>query len=608
MASKKINYTALDFDEQKASLRTFLEGQTVFSDYNFDGSGLSILLDILTYNTHYNAIYNNLSINEMFLDSARKRNSVVSIAKELGYVPYSARCARAIVNITCSANTATSFAVEKNTPFVTNVNGVNYTFYNTSALVSSAIETSHTFTNVELVEMTNQLTYRYTVADGVVYIIPNQYTDLTTLSVNIQENESSSIITNYNLADNIVNIDENSKVYWIKEIDDGLYELTFGDGIIGKALTNGNVVILNYCVSSLDAPNGANIFSFNGSLSGPNIPPLVTTISRATGGSIAEDIDSIRFNAPRAYSAQNRGVTANDYKSLIYSKFPEAKSVSVWGGEDNTPPIYGKVFISIQPKSSDILTTAQKDNILNDILTSKNVVAMIPVLVDPEYIEIILTTTVYYNELNTTRSINDIKNVVLDTILNYNTTDLQKFEGIFRFSKLSKLIDNSEESIVNNTTTLTLKRAITPKYNLFAEYYVDLINPIYYSGVPEEIVLSSGFYIPDNNYVHYIVDDGIGNIRLFYLNENNYRVFTNDKLGTVDYKKGIISFKNLNITSIIGTTLYLYVKPSSNDVVSALTQIVHISPSDLKINVISDKSASGDLRGGKNYTFTTSRI
>lgn len=607
MASKKINYTALDFDTQKANLKEFLQGQDTFSDYDFDGSGLSVLLDILTYNTHYNAIYNNLSINEMFLDSARKRNSVVSISKELGYVPKSAKCATATVNITLNSNTSTTFALPQNTPFITNLNNVAYTFYTTSSLVSMALETSHTFTNVEIVEKNNQIVNKYTVASGVQYIIPNKNVDLSTLSVTVQESIGSSYITTYTLADNIVNVESSSNVYWIKEIDNELYELTFGNDIIGTALSNGNIVILNYSVSSLDAVNGANLFYFNGTLPS-GVTAQVTTISKAAGGSSSEDIESIRFNAPRAYSAQNRGVTANDYAALIYSNFPEAKSVSVWGGEDNTPPIYGKTFISIKPQSGELLTTYQKDYILNTILPNKNVLTVIPEIVDPEYIGIIVKTTVYYNELNTIRSSNDIKVIVTDTILNYDSTELQRFDGIFRYSKVSKLIDESEESIVNNITTVTLKRAIDPKYNIIAEYNIDLINPIYYSGAKEDIVLSSGFYIAENSYVNYITDDGLGTIQLFYIDDSNVRITINTNIGTVDYANGIIKFTNLKITSIVGSTLYLYVKPSSNDVVSALTQIVEISQDDLVVNVISDKSASGDLRGGKNYTFTTSRI
>ena len=607
MASKKINYTSLDFDEQKTNLKTFLQGQSVFSDYDFDGSGLSILLDVLTYNTHYNAIYNNLSINEMFLDSARKRNSVVSISKELGYRPFSAVCAKATVTVILNSNTSRTFSIPAGTAFNTVVDSINYTFYNTSAIISTVTETSHTFTNVEIVEKSNQLQFKYTAAANVKYTIPNQYADLSTLTVSVQDSIGSSNITTFTLADNIVNVTNSSNVYWVKEIDDGLYELVFGNGVIGKALSNGNIVNLNYAVSSLTAPNGARLFSYSGTLPS-GVTASVSTTSVASGGSLPEDIESIRFNAPRAYSTQNRGVTSDDYKSLIYTNFSEAKSVSVWGGEDNIPPIYGKTYICIKPKSSDNLTTAQKDFILKTVLPSKNVLTIMPVLVDPDYIDIILTTTVYYNELNTNRTAETIKTVVQDAILNYDALELQKFDGLFRYSKLSTIIDTCEDSIVSNITTVTLKRAITPKYNIPAEYSINLINPIYFSGTDENIVLSSGFYIEENAYVHFVCDDGLGSMRLFYLDENNFRIYVNNSLGTVDYVKGIIKFSNLKVSSIVGNVWYLYIKPSSNDVISALTQIIQISSDDLVVNVISDKTTSGDLRGGTNYTFTTSRI
>jgi hypothetical protein len=607
MASKKINYTSLDFDEQKTSLKTFLQGQSVFSDYDFDGSGLSILLDVLTYNTHYNAIYNNLSINEMFLDSARKRNSVVSIAKELGYRPNSAVCAKATVDIIFNSDISRTYSIPAGTSFNTVVDGTNYTFYNTSTIISTVSETSHTFTKVEIVEKSNQLQFKYTAASNVKYTIPNQYADLSTLTVSVQDNIGSANIATFTLADSIVNVTSLSNVYWIKEIDDGLYELVFGNGVIGKALDNGNVVNLNYAVSSLDAPNGARLFSYSGTLPS-GVTAYVSTTSVASGGSLPEDIESIRFNAPRSYSTQNRGVTTDDYKSLIYSNFSDAKSVSVWGGEDNIPPIYGKTYICIKPKNGDILTTAQKDFILKTLLPSKNVLTISPVLVDPEYIDIILTTTVYYNELNTIRTPETIKTIVQNAILNYDSLELQKFDGLFRYSKLSKIIDTCEDSIVSNITTVTLKRAITPKYNTVAEYFINLINPIYYSGASEDIVMSSGFYIEGSTYVHFVCDDGLGSMRLFYLDENNFRNFINNSLGTVDYAKGIIKFSNLKVSSIVGNTWYLYIKPSSNDVISALTQIIQISSDDLSVNVISDKTTSGDLRGGTNYTFTTSRI
>lgn len=600
MASKKITVTDLDFDTIKQNLKTYLNNQTTFQDYDFEGSGLSVLLDILAYNTHYNALYNNLSINEMFLDSARKRNSVVSKAKELGYVPRSAKSAYALVNVTFTSTNPTTFSIPTFTPFSTIINDTTYNFYNESLISTNVTGTSYTFTNVKIVEKKTILSKTYTAASGLKYIIPNANVDTDSIKVTVDT-------VPYSLVDNVVNVESTSLVYWVKEIDDNLYEIQFGDDAIGKALTNGDFVVISYAVSSMAAANNAKVFSYGGTL-GTNVSCTVSTVSAAVNGDYPEDIESIRFNAPRAYATQNRGVTTSDYKALIYSNFSAAKSVSVWGGEDNIPPVYGKTFICVKPKDTNILTIAQKDYILNTILPSKNVLTITPEIVDPEYINIILTTTVYYNELLTNRTADTLKSIVLDTILNYDSTELQTFDGVFRHSKLSRLIDTCENSIINNVTTITLKRYVTPKYNINANYTINLINPIYYSKVPEDMVLSSGFYIQGSQDIHYLVDDGIGNMTLFTVNAAGAREIKNPAIGTVDYQSGIITINKLNISALTSDYFTFYIKPDSNDVVSALSQIVQISQNDLTINMISDKTVNGDLRAGQNYTFTTSRI
>ena len=377
-------------------------------------------------------------------------------------------------------------------------------FYTISDLLSPTTTSStYTFSNVTLIEMSTQINNKYTVADGARYLIQNPNADLSTLTVKIQDYAGSSNITPYTFADNIVNIDGTTKVYWIKELDDNLYEISFGNGIIGKQLTNGNVINLSYSISSLDGPNGANIFNFTG-VPQTGISYSATTTSPASGGSLPEDIESIRFNTPRAYSAQNRAVTNNDYKAIISSNFQEAKSVNVWGGEDNYPPMYGKAFVCIKPKSTDYLTTAQKDYIYNNILSGRNILTVQPTIVDPTYITIIINTAVYYNDLLTTRTAESLKSLVIDTINTYNNTDLEQFDGVFRFSKFSRLIDECESSIINNITTLLLKMDVAPKYNINANYTINLLNPIYYSGAAENIVASNGFYINGSQNIYYL--------------------------------------------------------------------------------------------------------
>jgi hypothetical protein len=610
MASKKINVSELDFDAIKGSLKEFLKGQETFQDYDFDGSGLSVLLDILAYNTHYNAIYNNLSINEMFLDSARKRNSVVSLSKTLGYTPRSASSSNATVGMTSTGdiNSPKLIVLPAYSPFYTSVNNKTFIFYNRSSYSATKnTRNVYEFPSISIFEG-RPLTYKYTVGTGTRFIIPNANVDTSSIVITVYNSSNSSDVTTFTLAKSVLNINGTSRVYWIKEIDDGLYELTFGDGNIGVTLENGNIVEINYMVSNLDAPNNAKVFTYNGNslYSGFSIPNI-NTISYATNGAEPENLDSIKFNAPRVYSAQDRAVTVDDYKALIYSEMTGVDSVTVWGGEDATPPIYGKIFICVKPQSGDFLTVQQKDYLLNNIITPKKVTTVTTVILDPDYINVELNTTVYYNELETTRSVSQIETIIHNEIETYNQNELQKFDGILRYSKLSKLIDNSESSILNNITTLTLHRKILPKYNISAQYTISLITPIYYSGVPEDIVLSTGFYIAgDTSTVYYLVDDGVGNILLFYYNQN-IRIVVNSKIGTVDYSKGIININNLNISMIVGSILELSIKPQSNDIVSAYTQIVQIDPVRVNVTIISDKTINGNTAGGTNYIFASSR-
>jgi hypothetical protein len=617
-ASKRIQVSELDFDQIKSNLKNFLKGQSQFSDYDFEGSSMSILLDVLAYNTHYNALYTNLAVNEMFLDSASKRASVVSIAKALGYTPNSARAARATVSATIKNPTSTPNLVTlpQYSPFTTVINGKNFNFYNrneVSIVVNDGV--SYTFNNLEIVEGT-PLSYKYEVADGQQYIIPNANADISTLSVRVQDSATSDTFSTFYPATDITTLDATKKVYFIKEIDNGLFELTFGDGLISFALTNGNIVHLDYFVCNADAPNGARTFSYNGDpLIGSTL--TVTTVNIASGGTQPEDIDSIRFNAPRLYAAQNRAVTPADYKALILGNFPDAASVAVWGGEDNNPPVYGKVYICVKPKLAAKLTVQQKSTITSTLLSAKNVVSITPEVVDPDYINIEVNTTVYYNERETTKTATQIETEVINTIINYNNTDLQKFEGVLRFSKLSRLIDMCDPAIVNNITTITLRRIVAPRYNVSAEYQISLVNPIYSSGQPEGSLESTGFYIYGSDKIHYLEDDGQGNVVLYYpaaadntavgVGNPTTHVIVNPKIGTIDYANGIVNIKNLNITSLADIDFEIRIKPQSNDVVSAYTQIAQIDTANLTVNAIADQTVNGDLRAGKNYQFTSSR-
>ena len=613
--SKRIQVSELDFDQIKSNLKTYLRGQPEFTDYDFEGSGLSVLLDILAYNTHYNALYQNFTVNEMFLDSAGKRNSVVSRAKELGYTPYSATCSEAIIDLTVSSPTSfpSSLTLPKNASFITTVDGEIYTFYTTDA-ITIPYNAGYKFSDVTIKEGT-PITFKYTVASGARYMVPNSNADMKTLVVRVQESAQSTVFHTYTRADSILNITGSDRAYFVKEIENQLYELKFGDGFIGMELSNGNVVHLEYFVTNAASTNGAKQFTYTGpTLAGGTA--IITLKSAAYKGADIESVASIKFNAPKAYTAQNRAVTADDYQSLIYNNFTAAQSVAVWGGEDNVPPVYGKTFICVKPQGADVLSIVQKNEIIKDILGSRNVVSITPEIIDPEYINIALTTTVYYNDRETPRSPSEISSLVSSTILDYNENDLQKFDGVFRFSKLSRLIDNTEPAIVNNISTILLHVSLTPRFNTYAEYIVNIINPIYTEHVAENAVSSHGFYIPNSTEIHYLADDGVGNIELFRHNNSELgmqagnttnHIVVNPTIGTVDYATGYIKIQNLNITALAESEFHLIIKPQSNDVVSAFHQIARIEPSRMTITAIPDTTSNGNLRAGQNYVFTSSR-
>lgn len=604
-SSKRIKVDALNFDEIRTNLRSYLQGQTQFKDYNFDGSSLAVLLDVLAYNTHYNALYNNMAINEMFLDSASKRNSAVSIAKMLGYTPASAKCAAAKITLTVSGITTANdqLILPARTSFTSSVDGTQYTFMNTEDVITNYVNNKFTFSDITIIEGKFQ-TQKYIVQPTTKFYISNLNCDTSTLKVYVNDSSGVGDAVAYTLSDNILNLSGSSKVYFLKEIEDGLYEVYFGDGALGKKLENGNLVTLTYYNTNGAAANYCKYFSTNlGSQFGTT---SIRTISSSVGGKSQETIDSIRFNAPRAYSMQNRAVTEEDYKSLIYRYYPNAQTVNVWGGEENSPPVYGKVYISIKPKDDDYLDVESKSFIKNTILRPKSVVTTSTEIVDPEYINIQLNTTVYYNSKLTNQGADAIRAKVLSTINNYNNTDLLKFDGMFRFSKLSRLIDTCDKSIQSNITTIVLRREITPQFDVSAAYTVNLGNPVYYSGVAEDSLVTTGFYVAGSKDIYYIKDDGAGNLVAYY-SLGDTDIIVDSNIGSVNYKTGLIKITSLTISALASNTFEVIVKPQSNDVVSVRNQIVRIPSQDITVSTLVDPISSGSSRGGSAYVFTPSR-
>ena len=604
MANKRFSTTELDFDAIKGNLIEYLKGQSQFSDYNFAGSSLNILLDILAYNTHYNSLYYNLALNEAFLDSASKRNSIVSHAKSLGYIPRSAKCASAVVTFSLNNPVTTNVALTlpKYSRFVTKIDNVDYNFYTLEDRTTTKNTLGNfVFENIDIYEgvpMSHTLSYQ----PDFKFVIPNRNVDSTTIVVKVQNNQNTGVYNVFNLATSISDVNSQSEVYFLKEVDNELLLIEFGNGVIGKQLDVGQTIIVSYLISNKEEANDAKSFTFTGSF-GFGGSYNVLTVSAAAGGADVESSEEIRFSAPKYYASQNRAVTQTDYSTLIKYKYTNISSISVWGGENNTPPVYGKVFISIKPINSSILTLEEKEKISQDILKERNVVSITPVFVDPNYLNIEVISTIYFDETKTNKTVEDIKTNATLVIKDYSVENLNKFNNILRFSNFTAALDSSDSSVVSNTTKLRIHRPVRVIYGLESTYNINIENPIYRSEYPNDSIYSTGFYISGNpTTIHYLDDDGIGNIRLFVL-DNTKKIIINPNIGNVDYAAGIVNIIGLSIESLSDVDFKLVFTPDSYDIVSSKNNVVAISDELININVVVDPSTSG----GASYVWTSNR-
>ena len=442
--ANKIVVSDYDFDAIKVNLKNFLQGQVEFQDYDFEGSSLNILLDILSYNTHYLAYLANMATNELYLDSADIRNNIVSLAKMIGYTPSSPRAPMASIDVTLNNATGTSVTMSKGTVFTTTVDNTSYQYVNNSDITITPVAGIYKFSGVPVYEGT-LVTFKYTVDVNDVdqkFIIPTANADTSTLLVKVQNSSSDTTTNTYSLAGGYNNVTATSKVYFIQEGQDGRYEVYFGDGVNGLALSDGNIVILEYIVTNKTVSNGASSFSLSGNIGGfTNV--TISTVSSSQGGSESETNDSIRHNAPLNYAAQERAVTTTDYETLVKQIYPNALSVSAWGGEDDETPRYGIVKIGIKAASGSTLTETTKKDIVSK-LKPYNVASVSPQIVDPETTSVLLTSTVKFDSSSTTKSADTLKSDVITSITNYNTNTLQKFDAIYRHSKLTGLIDDTD--------------------------------------------------------------------------------------------------------------------------------------------------------------------
>ena len=606
----KLQVTELDFDLIKDNLKTYMKNQTEFSDYNFEGSGMSQIIDLLAYNTHYLAMNANFAMNEAFLDSATLRSSVVSHAKGLGYTPRSARAPVAYVDVTLNSSTATSATLAKGTRFTTKVDGSTFGFVVNEDITTTPTNGVMRFINVPIYEGT-LITSRYTVDLNNIeqkFLISDDRGDTTTLKVSVQTSGSDVSTTTYTLATDITQVTSGAKVYFLQESTDGKFEVYFGDGVVGSSISNGNIVQLQYVVTNKNKANGAKSFSTT-SVSGET-DVTVALLVAALGGAEPESISSIKFNAPLDYSSQGRAVTTQDYKTILPTVYAGTQAVQVWGGEDNDPPIYGQVFLSVRTKSGTNLTQAQKNSIAVD-LKKYNIASIRPTFVNPLITKIKLKVDFKFDSKTTTKTVGDLETLIRSTLATYNAGDLLNFDVVFRHSKISGLIDATDTSILSNTTRLTLNQIITPTLNASTQYVIDFNNALYnphsgHNATLGGITSSTGFTIAGNTNTLYIDDDGNGIIRTYYLVGGQTRTYVDASAGTINYASGKIVLTDLNITSASNTdgTISVDILPASNDVVSVRNQLLEIDLTNTTVSGTVDTVAAGGSSAGTGYTTT----
>lgn len=583
-------YTELDFTKIKDNLKTFLKSQEQFKDYDFDGAGISVLLDLLAYNTAYNGFYLNMLASEMFLDSAILRDSVVSRAKHLGYTPRSVRSTIAKINIEVFPSSGpgptnpSSILIDTNQKFYSVVDNKKYIFTPTKSILIEPNAGKYIAEGVEIIEGT-RLTHRWTFdASATVkqrFIIPNANVDTTQLKVTVQESANNTAIKLYNLHTDLNELGPDDAVYFLQESTDNKYEIVFGDGVVGKALVDGNIIAVEYIVSSGDAPIGSKKFTPVTKIGGYDVSSI-TTVSPANGYIEQESIDSVKRLAPLAFDAQNRAVTKLDYETLIRKDIPSIQYLRVWGGEDNVPPQYGRVFVSLKPYTGLSFSTDQKAELINTYIRPRNPISIEVIIVEPDYLRLQVESLIQYRSTNTTLTEADIKSKVQAAIAEFRTTELNGFDADFRYSKFVQAIDDADPVIEGNLTNIKMKYRIYPPFNVPTKFEIKLNNSIDRGDVANGLssIESSGFIY--KGILTYVGDDGKGSLFLYRI-VNDQKVIIQSDIGTVDYDIGEIILDGFLVQSIPDSKDYVdfVVTPKVQDVESLRNQILLMEDEDI---------------------------
>jgi hypothetical protein len=622
-----VNFTTLDYDQIRASLQDYLRANSNFTDYDFEGSNLSVIIDVLAYNTYTNAFIGNMLSNEVFLDSATLRENVVSAAREIGYLPRSATAARA--NISFFVDTSSysyrpvSLTLKKGLVCSSSAFGnESYTFSISSDITVPVVNDIAYFESVEIIEgsfvVDNFTVAGINPAPPQRFILDNPNIDTSTITVVVRDSRISSRSNKFTFADNLFNVTSTSKIFFVQEVEDQRYELIFGDGIFGVSLQDQNFIEASYVVTNQKEANGITSFSFIGRIVDNNNNSITSGISLLTtnissgGGKEIESISSIKALAPKNYSAQGRCVTPEDYEAVIPRIYPEAESVSAYGGETLTPPQYGKVFITIKPFYGNFVPNSIKDN-LKRKLRRYAVSGIVPEIIDLKYLFIEYVTNVYYNP-NLTSSVEQVKSTVSDNIQAYaDSHELNRYGARFKYSKFQKLIDDSQAAITSNITNIQIRRDLKALINTFANYEICFGNAFHIKDSRGYNIKSSGFKvigIADTVYLADIPTDGYtGTLVLFTLTATPIIIRSN--VGTIDYSKGEIKISSINIlsTTIIKDSqnfIEISVCPSSNDVIGLQDLYLQMDISKSVINMVPDDISSGGDISGTTYITSSS--
>jgi len=604
-SSDKLQITDLEFDGIKSNLVTFLKGQTKFQDYDFEGSGMAVLVDLLAYNTHYMGYYANMLGNEMFLDSSSLRESVVSHAKHLNVHPTSRKASRAKINITFTpTGSPVSLTIDKNTKFTSSIDGVAYTYAtNKTTTIPRSSTGTYSVTGLEIIEG-RILNKAYSVVgadDTQRFVLPNPSIDISTITVNVQKSSTDSEV--FTFADgnaiDVTTIKGTDRVYFLQEVEGGKYEITFGDGAVGRQLSDGNVVFIEYIVTNGTGGNFASTFTAVGSVAQLSSSQYtLTTNESATGGADAQGIESLKFQAPKLYQTQNRATTKYDYKAILLQERPDIESVTVYGGEDADPVQYGRVFIAVKLTGNNVLSETTKSSIKNSILKRVNVVTVEPIIVNPVFIYLIIDSTINYDPITNLTDEDTLKININSSIENYLQTNLEKFDQKFRHSQLVQDIDNTNNSIRNNKTLIKYQQRIAPETLNVPQTYT-----LYFTNAIEKGSITSTSFTGTDGNTYSLVDDSLGNIKAAKTTNGvvdtpkEYLIQSDGSTnqGTIDYTTGKIQLGSLRPLAITdgSSSIRFNVTPELNnsDITPLREQIITYDAneaSSITINMVAE--------------------